>query len=498
MPQALRRSQMTNILAKLDITRPGRSKGRQRTVDMTEGNIFKRILRFSMPLLLGYLLQQFYTVVDAWVVGKFGGEADLPAIGIVAPVTSILIGIFMGIATGAGVVIAQYYGARRRYQAKIAVHTAITIALIMGAVFMLIGIFGTPILLRFMKVDESMFGAARTYLTVYSCGIIFLALHNMGTAILGAVGDHRRPLFFMISTGLNIVLDLLFVIVFKMGVLGVALATVIAQGITATLVIIALLRDNDCIKIIPKKLGINVELAAKIFRVGIPAAFQLIIVAVSEVLVQRYFNGIPDAADMSSIDVMSGYTIYTRIEEFLLLPIQAFSVAITNFVGQNVGKEQHKRARRGTLAALGLSILFTALLVTLLRLFTPQIVSLFTSNEDAIRCGVLLLRFISPFYLLCCFIQVFMGSLSGIGRTFVPMIVLVTSFIGARQIYLYLVTGNVSNSVVSVGLAYPLGWICASIAIIVYYALCEYDTILLEAELAAESELEAKAEFEQM
>ena len=489
---------MTNILARLDITRPGRSKGRQRTVDMTEGNIFKRILRFSMPLLLGYLLQQFYTVVDAWVVGEFGGDADLPAIGIVAPITSILIGIFMGISTGAGVVIAQYYGGRRRYQAKIAVHTAITIALIMGVVFMLLGIFVTPLLLRFMKVDESMFGAARTYLTVYSCGIIFLALHNMGTAILGAVGDHRRPLFFMISAGLNIVLDLLFVIVFKMGVLGVALATVIAQGITATLVVIALLRDNDCIKIIIRKLGINLEMAGKIFRVGIPAALQLIIVAVAEVLVQRYFNSIPGTDDMNSIEIMSGYTIYTRIEEFMLLPIQALSVAITNFVGQNVGKSQHKRARRGTLTALGLAILFTTALVVLINMFTPEIVSLFTSKENAIRCGVLLLRFISPFYLFCCFIQIFTGSVSGIGRTFVPMIILVTSFIGARQLYLYAVTRFATNSVVSVGLSYPVGWICAGIAMIIYYALCEYDTILLEAELAAEAELEAKIEFEQM
>ena len=497
MPQILRRSQMTKFLEIFDITKPGRSKGRQRTIDMTEGGIFRRIFRFSMPLLFGYLLQQFYTVVDAWVVGKFAADADLPAIGIVAPVTSILIGLFMGISTGAGVVISQYYGARRRYQAKIAVHTAITVALVMGLFFMLLGIFGTPFLLRFMNVDESIFDAARTYLTVYSCGLVFLALHNMGTAVIGSVGDNRRPLFFMISAGLNILLDLLFVIVFKMGVLGVALATVIAQGITATLVVIALLRDTDCIKIIPSKLGINFTMLGKIFRVGIPAAFQLIIVAVSEVLVQRYFNSIPSTDAMSSIEVMSGYTIYTRVEEFLLLPIQAFSVSITNFVGQNIGKEQYKRARRGTLAALGSSILFTVVIVVLLNLFTTEIVSLFTSDENAIRCGVLLLRFISPFYLFCCFIQVFMGSVSGIGRTFVPMIILVTSFIGARQLYLYAVTGYVSNSVVSVGLAYPVGWICAGIAIIVYYVLCEYDTILLEAELAAEAELLAKAEFEE-
>ena len=488
---------MTKFLEKFDITRPGRSKGRQRTVDMTEGSIFKRIIRFSMPLLLGYLLQQFYTIVDAWVVGQFAGDADLPAIGIVAPVTSILIGIFMGISTGAGVVIAQYYGARRRYQAKIAVHTAFTIALIMGAFFMLLGIFGTPFLLRFMNVDESIFGAARTYLTVYSCGIIFLAIHNMGTAILGAVGDHRRPLFFMISAGLNIFFDLLFVIVFKMGVLGVALATVLAQGITAALVFIALLRDTDCIKIIMNKLDINLTMAGKIFRIGIPAAFQLVIVAISEVLVQRYFNRIPGTEDMSNIEIMSGYTIYTRIEEFLLLPIQAVSVAITNFVGQNIGQNKHRRARRGTWAALGIAILFTALLVVLLNLFTTELVSLFNSDKNVIRCGVLLLRFISPFYLFCCFIQVLMGSVSGIGRTFTPMIILVTSFIGARQLYLYAVTGFVSNSVVSVGLAYPVGWICAGIAIITYYALSEYDTILLEAELAIEAELAAKAEFEE-
>ena len=450
-----------------------------------------------MPLLLGYLLQQFYTIVDAWVVGQFAADADLPAIGIVAPITSILIGIFMGISTGAGVVIAQYYGARRRYQAKIAVHTAFTIALILGVFFMLLGIFGTPFLLRFMNVDESIFGAAKTYLIVYSCGIIFLSIHNMGTAILGAVGDHRRPLFFMISAGLNIFLDLIFVIVFKMGVLGVALATVLAQGITAALVVIALLRDTDCIKIVPKKIGINFTMAAKIFQIGIPAAFQLIIVAISEVLVQRYFNSIPGTDEMSNIEIMSGYTIYTRIEEFLLLPVQAFSVAITNFVGQNVGKDLHKRARRGTLAALGLAVLFTALLVVLLNAFTTELVSLFTSDDNAVRCGVLLLRFISPFYLFCCFIQIFTGSVSGIGRTLTPMIILVTSFIGARQLYLYVVTNLVSNSVVSVGLAYPVGWLCAGIAIIIYYALCEYDTILLEAELAAEADLAAKAAFDE-
>ena len=239
-------------------------------------------------------------------------------------------------------------------------------------------------------------------------------------------------------------------------------------------------------------------MAGKIFRVGIPAALQLIIVAVAEVLVQRYFNSIPDTDGMNSIEIMSGYTIYTRIEEFMLLPIQALSVAITNFVGQNVGKSQHKRARRGTLTALGLAILFTTALVVLINLFTPEIVSLFTSKENAIRCGVLLLRFISPFYLFCCFIQILTGSVSGIGRTFVPMIILVTSFIGARQLYLYAVTRFATNSVVSVGLSYPVGWICAGIAMIIYYALCEYDTILLEAELAAEAELEAKAEFEQM
>ena len=281
-----------------------------------------------------------------------------------------------------------------------------------------------------------------------------------------------------------------------MGVFGVALATVLAQGITAALVFIALLRDTDCIKIIVNKLGINLTMAVKIFRIGIPAAFQLIIVAISEVLVQRYFNRIPGTEDMSNIEIMSGYTIYTRIEEFLLLPVQAFSVSITNFVGQNIGKEQYRRARRGTLAALGMSVLVMTLLIVLLNLFTTELVSLFNSDENIIRCGVLLLRFISPFYLFCCFIQVLMGSVSGIGRTFTPMIILVTSFIGARQLYLFAVTGFVSNSVVSVGLAYPVGWICAGIAIIIYYALSEYDTILLESELAMEAELAAQAEFE--
>ncbi len=465
---------MSNILAKLDITKSNRGKGKITSVDMTEGSIVKHILRFSIPLLMVNVLQQLYTVADAWVVGNFASNEAFSAVGTVTPIVSMMIGLFSGISTGAGVVISQYYGARQRRKVKDVVHTAMTASLIISLVMTLFGIVGAPWILRFMNVPDEVFDEALTYLTIYLFGLVGLAIHNMGTSILGAVGDPRRPLFFLISVVMNAVLDLLLVIVFDMGIAGVALATVLAQSTSAVLVVIALMRDNDCIRLVFDKLGINVELLGKILKVGIPAALQLIVVSTSELFVQRYINNLNDA------DLLSGYTSYLRIEEFLLLPIQALSVAATTFVGQNIGYSLRKRARRGTLVALGFSALFTLALVSVILVFAPDIVTFFNAKEEVVRYGTILLRVISPFYLLCCVIQVLMGSVSGVGRTFVPMIILISSFIGARQLYLFVVTNFVANTIVSVGLVYPVGWICAAIAMLFYYILCEFDTELIK------------------
>ena len=476
---------MNNILSRLDITKSNRGRSRITSVDMTEGSIAKHILRLSMPLLMVNFLQQLYVVADAWVVGNFASNEAFSAVGIVTPIVNMMIGLFSGVSTGAGIVISQYYGARQRRKVKEVVHTAITAALILSLTLTVLGIVGVPWILEFMNVPEEIMSETRTYLTLYLFGLIGLAIHNMGTSILGAVGDPRRPVFFLISVVLNAVLDLLFVIVFNMGIAGVALATVLAQSASAVLVVIALMRDQDCIRFIPDKLGINGELLGKILKIGVPAALQLIVVSTSELFVQRYVNNLNDA------DLLSGYTAYTRIEEFLLLPLQALSVATTTLVGQNVGYSQRKRARRGTLIALGFAAAFTLVLVALTIRFTPALVGFFNDKAEVIEYGTILLRVISPFYLLCCLIQIFMGSVSGSGRTFVPMIILISSFIGARQLYLFVVTRFVTNTIVSVGLAYPVGWICAAIAIVFYYILCEFDTEII-APSDEQSEIEAK------
>ena len=326
-------------------------------VDMTKGSITKHLINFALPLMVGNLFQQLYNMVDTWVVGNYVSNEAFSAVGTVTPIINTLIGFFLGLSSGAGVVISQYYGAGREDKVRQAVHTSLVLTLLMGAVFTAAGIAMTPLMLCLMKTPAEVAPEQTTYLTIYFAGVMGLLLYNMGSGILRAVGDSRRPFYFLlVSAVLNTGLDLLFVLKFGMGVEGVAYATIIAQAVSAILTMIVLIRYDGSIRLELRKLRFHWDMLKKIVSVGIPAALQMAITAFSNVFVQGYINHF-------GADCMSGWTAYTKIDQLVILPVQSLSMASTTFVGQNLGVGNVARAKGGVRRALLLSFAVTAVLL---------------------------------------------------------------------------------------------------------------------------------------
>ena len=449
-----------------------RSMGRirlspQKGVDMTQGNIILHIIRFALPLLIGNLFQQLYNTVDTWVVGNYVSNEAFSAVGAVAPIVNMLIGSFMGLASGAGVVISQYYGAGRSDKVQDAVHTAITTTLILTVVFTVLGLFITPYMLRFMDLHENAVGEATTYLSIYFSGMFGLMIYNMGAGVLRAIGDSQRPFYYLVVCALlNTVLDLLFVIKFQMGVDGVALATILSQGVSALLVVITLLKTDSCVKLRIKKLRIDFAILKKILLVGIPAALQMAVTAFSNVFVQSYINHFD--AGLPSPDYMSGWTAYLKIDQLLFLPMQSISLATTTFVGQNLGKGLLERAKTGVRSSVMISLSATVVMMIPVMVFAPAIVGFLNNKPEVITNGTLFLRVLTPFYLLCCFNQIYASALRGAGNAKTPMILMLSSFVLFRQVYLFCMA-RICNEIIPISLSYPAGWLLCSILTALYY-----------------------------
>ena len=435
---------------------------RGKDVDMTQGDITRHIITFAIPLLVGNIFQQLYNTVDTWVVGRFVSNEAYAAVGTIGPVINMLIGFFMGLSSGAGVVISQYYGAKRHEDVQKAVHTAIVMTLILGVAFTVIGLAITPFMLQLMKTPENVLPQSTAYLTIYFSGILGLMLYNIGSGILRAVGDSQRPFYFLVVCAiLNTVLDLVFVLGFNMGVEGVALATVIAQCVSAVLVLLTLLRTNECIKLRLSALRIHWGILGKIFRVGIPAAVQMAITAFSNIFVQSYINYFGDYC-------MSGWTTYAKVDQLLFLPMQSIALASTTFVGQNLGCNQVERARKGVTQSLILAISSTVVLMIPVLIFAPEIVAFFNSEPQVVEYGALLLRWITPFYVLCCFNQIYSGALRGAGNSRAPMIIMLASFVAFRQVYLFCMS-QICNEIIPIAMSYPAGWLLCSALTAIYY-----------------------------
>lgn len=430
--------------------------------DMTTGSIWKHIVLFSIPLLIGNFFQQLYNTVDSVVVGNYVSNQALGAVGSVGPVINTLVGFFMGMSTGASVVISHYFGAKNEKGLHEAVHTTILLTFLLSIVFTLVGIGMVPFMVHFMKTPADVVAESVTYLRIYFGGMIFLMIYNIGSGILRAVGDSRKPLVFLcITSVVNIVLDLIFVVCFHMGIAGVAFATVIAEAVSAAMVLFVLSRTDEPYRLVWSDLRISVQILKKICLVGIPAGLQMAVTSFSNVFVQSYINRFGS-------DCMAGWTSYTKVDQFVILPMQSLSMSATTFVGQNLGARDEKRAEKGMSTALAISLSVTVLFTVFLNVAATPLIRMFTKDVNVLAFGKTFLRFMSPFYVCCCFNQIHAGALRGSGDANGPMVIMLSCFVVFRQIYLA-VASLLSDSIYPVAFAYPAGWILCSILMFLYY-----------------------------
>jgi putative MATE family efflux protein len=431
--------------------------------DMTEGNIWMHMIRFSVPTAIGLLFQQLYNTVDTLVVGQFVGKQAQAAVGSTGPIINTVVGFCAGLATGASVVISQRYGAHDREGLSKAVHTTVALTFLLSAATTLIGLLIIGPMLRFMQTPEDVIAESSAYLSIYFSGVTGILFYNLGSGILRAVGDSRRPLFFLvISALLNTGLDLLFVLAFGMGVDGVALATVLANVLSAVLIMATLSLEKENYGVRWKQVRIDRESLRQILRIGLPSSIQSAITAFSNVFVQSYINYFGSAC-------MAGYGVYGKIDAFALIPVQSISMSSTTFVGQNWGAKQPERARQGVRTATLMSLIATAVLGLIVFVLAEPLMSLFSPEKDVIKYGVRFIRIVTPFYIAICFNQIYAGALRGVGDATMPTVIMLVSFVAFRQVYLA-VTRALGGGFVAVALAYPVGWILCSTLLIIRYS----------------------------
>ena len=440
----------------------------RKDADMTQGSIWPLLIRFAVPLAIGMLFQQLYNTVDMVVVGRYVGTEAQAAVGSVSSIVNMLVGLCSGLSLGAGVVISQAYGAHDNKRLHAAVHTTVSLTFILCAIATAVGLVIVHPMLHAMNTPPDVFGEASQYLSIYFAGISGLLVYNMGGSILRAVGDSRRPLYFLIfSAVLNTALDLLFVVALGKGVEGVAWATIIAQGASALLILATLTREKGAYGLRWRELHIEHDTFRQVLRVGWPSGIQQALTAFSNVFVQSYINAFDAAA-------MAGWGTYNKLDVFIIVPAMAIAQASTTFVGQNWGARQPARARQGARQSLMLSLSFTAVLAALMVIFARPMVSLFNPDPEVVDYGVRFVRIISPFYVAVCFNQIYSGALRGIGNARAPMLIMLGSFVVFRQVYLFTSTtllagASLGSRFVAVALAYPMGWIlCSALATIVY------------------------------
>lgn len=429
---------------------------------MTRGSIWLQLIQFALPMTVGLIFQQLYNTVDSIIVGQFVNKQALAAVGSTSSIINTLVGFSAGLSTGSSVIISQRYGAKDEPGLRSAVSTTLSLTFLLSVVLTLLSVFLVEPLLRMQATPEDVLPEASTYLRIYFLGLTGLLVYNMGSGILRAVGDSRRPLYFLIfSAFLNTVLDLLFVIKFDMGVAGVAYATIIAQFISALLVLLVLTLEHAPYGIRWKELRLHLPTLSKILSVGLPSGIQQALTSFSNVFVQSYINHFGSAC-------MAGWSSCNKLDAFLTIPMQSIALASTTFVGQNYGANQLPRAREGVKKAQILSVGITLFLSALIMIFARPLSSLISPDADVLDYSEKFIHIMSPFYFAMCFNQTYAGALRGIGKAKAPMFIMLFSFVLFRQIYLYVVK-LLGNNLNFIALAYPVGWVMCSLLLMVVY-----------------------------
>ncbi len=430
-------------------------------IDMCNGTIMDKLISFSLPLMLSGILQLLFNAVDIVVVGRFTGSQALAAVGSTTALINLFINLFIGVSLGANVLAARYYAAGKQKEMSETVHTAMLFALISGCVMVLAGLFFSRGALELMDTPDDVISQAALYMKIYFMGMPFFMLYNYGAAILRAVGDTKRPLLFLIISGAaNAALNLLLVIVFSMGVAGVAVATVISQCISCVMVLSCLIRTESSYQLSLKKLRIRPAYLLQIFQVGIPAGIQSTVITFSNVLLQSSVNSFGSTA-------MAGYTAANNIFGFLYTSINSVSQACMSFTSQNYGAGKKKRMDLVLRDCLILTVVIGLLMGGGAYLFGPELLHIYTSDEAVIACGMEILLYTTVTYFLCGIMDLIPGALRGMGRSAVPMLLSVIGTVGTRIIWIYLIF-PAHRSLAVLFISYPVSWL----ATIIMQAAC--------------------------
>lgn len=429
---------------------------------ITEGVIWKQLLIFFFPILMGTFFQQMYNTVDTIIVGRLVGTEALAAVGSTGPLVSMVNGFFIGVSSGATVVLSQAYGAGDRKGVSDSIHTGVALSLVLGVMLTAIGICLGGRVMGWMGTPENCMADATTYLRIYFAGSIGTVVYNMGAGILRAMGDSKRPmLFLMVTCILNVVLDLLFVAVLHMGVAGAALATVLSQMISAVLPIVVLLRQKED-RLELRKLRIERSLLGRILRIGIPAGLQFVTFDFSNVLIQSGINSFGDTT-------MAAWTAYGKTDALVWMISGAFGVSITTFVGQNFGAQKYSRIRQGAWTCLALSIAMVGALNVTLLLFRSQILGIYTDNPEVIAVGSMVMLSIMPYEFLFMPIEVFAGTMRGVGNSLMPTLITGSCVCLFRVVWLMTAVRH-WHSLKTLTLSYPLSWaLAAAVFLVVYF-----------------------------
>lgn len=442
------------------MTYEGMRKMKKSTV-MTEGAIWKEILFFSVPLILGNLFQQLYNTVDSIIVGNYIGSEALAAVGSSGSIINLLIGFCVGASAGAGIVTSQVFGAQDKEGVRKAVHTTIAIAIAAGVILTISGILLAPVLLRAMGTPQEVFHQAVSYLQVYFGGILFSVIYNMAAGILNAVGNSKRSLvYLMIAAFSNIFLDLLFVVVFKMGIVGAALATDISQLISCIFIISFLVKSKEMYRIKIKEIRFYDTMFKKIIKIGLPTGIQNIVISFSNVIMQSSVNSFGPAA-------MAGFAAYIKIDGFNILPVLSFSMAAATFTGQNIGAAKYDRVKKGMYTSLGMGIVYTLITGALLLTFAPQIIGVFTKDQQVVEYGVYIMRFFCPFYWLLAILQVLSGTIRGTGKTVEMMLIFLASLCIFRVGWVF-ISMSIEHRLDWLMTGYPLSWLLGAVLVLLY------------------------------
>ena len=434
----------------------------KQTVNLLQGDIKSGLLRFALPLFLGQVFQQMYNMVDALVVGNLCGENALAAVTSTGSLIFLIVGFFGGVYGGVGVVIARCYGAGDEYQVKRAVGTAVLGTVLSGAFLTLLGYFGSPILLRWMDTPAEVMGDAVDYLGIYFLGILFVVLYNSAVGIFQAIGDSKRPLYYLIvSSVTNVALDILFVGPMNMGVRGAALATVIAQGLSAGLAFFRLSRAEGAWRVTLKGLCLDKPLLKEMLRIGLPSGVQNSVIAFANVMVQSSVNVFGSAA-------MAGNGAFIKLEGFAFIPVNAFGSACTTFISQNIGARQFDRVKKGAKFSVMFSCGCAVVIGIVFFAFAPQFIGLFGKSPEAIASGVLRARICTPFYLLLACSHGIAAVCRGAGYSKVPMYIMLGAWCVLRVTYITIVT-NLFHDISLVYAAYPMTWAVSTACFLWYY-----------------------------